>query len=96
MTDLAAIGRNQRGAKLGDRLTLVLTHNWLPVVLALSGLWLGLATLAPLLMAVGLDGAAQTLVRLGYTDVWNLDGGMMAWEGQGTLSLRRGNHRCLT
>lgn len=26
------------------------------------------------------DLAARTLVRLGYTDVWNLDGGMIGWE----------------
>lgn len=63
MTDLAVTGRSQRGAKLGDRLALALTHNWLPVVLVLSGLWLGLATLAPLLMAVGLDGPASIIYR---------------------------------
>jgi rhodanese-related sulfurtransferase len=27
--------------------------------------------------------AAQELVSLGYTDVWNLDGGMVAWEQVG-------------
>lgn len=27
--------------------------------------------------------AARTLVRLGYTDVWNLDGGMIAWQQAG-------------
>jgi rhodanese-related sulfurtransferase len=27
--------------------------------------------------------AAQTLVGLGYTNVWNLDGGMIAWENSG-------------
>ena len=27
--------------------------------------------------------AAQMLVQLGYTNVWNLDGGMIAWENAG-------------
>jgi rhodanese-related sulfurtransferase len=27
--------------------------------------------------------AARALVRLGYTDVWNLDGGMIAWRAAG-------------
>jgi rhodanese-related sulfurtransferase len=27
--------------------------------------------------------AAQTLVDLGYTNIWNLDGGMVAWEASG-------------
>lgn len=27
--------------------------------------------------------AAETLVGLGYTDIWNLDGGMVAWEQAG-------------
>jgi phage shock protein E len=27
--------------------------------------------------------AAKTLVRLGYTDVWDLGGGMLAWERAG-------------
>lgn len=34
--------------------------------------------------------AARTLVKLGYTDVWNLEGGMLAWEGAGfSLTHRR-------
>lgn len=33
--------------------------------------------------------AAQTLVGLGYTDVWNLDGGMIAWENSGRPLLRQ-------
>lgn len=32
--------------------------------------------------------AAETLVGLGYTKVWNLDGGMLAWEQAG-LPLER-------
>jgi len=27
--------------------------------------------------------AAQELVKLGYTNIWNLDGGMVAWEQAG-------------
>ena len=31
--------------------------------------------------------AARTLVELGYTDVWNLDGGMIAWRNSGRTLL---------
>ena len=32
----------------------------------------------------GMSGiSARSLVDLGYTDVWNLDGGMIAWEASG-------------
>lgn len=34
--------------------------------------------------------AARTLVRLGYTDVWNLDGGMVAWEQMGYPLAQKG------
>ncbi len=27
--------------------------------------------------------AAETLVKLGYANLWNLDGGMVAWEQAG-------------
>lgn len=27
--------------------------------------------------------SARTLVELGYTDVWNVDGGMIAWQASG-------------
>lgn len=29
------------------------------------------------------DIAAKTLIQLGYTNIWNLDGGMVAWENAG-------------
>jgi rhodanese-related sulfurtransferase len=29
--------------------------------------------------------AANTLVRLGYTGVWNLDGDMVAWQATGKV-----------
>lgn len=34
--------------------------------------------------------AARALVKLGYTDVWNLDGGMIAWKKAGYSIARRG------
>ncbi|NIN93489.1 MAG: rhodanese-like domain-containing protein [Anaerolineae bacterium] len=34
--------------------------------------------------------AARTLVELGYTDVWNLDGGMIAWKDAGYTLVDKG------
>lgn len=34
--------------------------------------------------------AARALVRLGYTDVWNLDGGMIAWKQTGHPLVQKG------
>ena len=34
--------------------------------------------------------AARALVKRGYTNVWNLEGGMIAWEQAGYRLLRRG------
>jgi len=34
--------------------------------------------------------AARTLVGLGYTDVWNLDGGMIAWQQVGYSLVDKG------
>jgi rhodanese-related sulfurtransferase len=34
--------------------------------------------------------AARTLVRLGYTNVWNLDGGMIAWKQAGLPLVQKG------
>jgi rhodanese-related sulfurtransferase len=33
--------------------------------------------------------AAETLVRLGYTNVWHLEGGFIAWERAGLPLIRR-------
>jgi len=33
--------------------------------------------------------AARTLVKLGFTNVWNLDGGMAEWEKQGYELVRK-------
>jgi len=34
--------------------------------------------------------AARTLVKLGYTNVWNLDGGMNGWKAAGYTLLNKG------
>jgi len=33
--------------------------------------------------------ASRTLVELGYTDVWNVDGGMIAWRNSGRTLLNQ-------
>ena len=33
--------------------------------------------------------AAQTLLNLGYTNVWNLDGGMTAWQSSGRTLVQK-------
>ena len=33
--------------------------------------------------------AAETLIKRGYTNVWNLDGGMSAWESVGFSLIRK-------
>jgi phage shock protein E len=33
--------------------------------------------------------AAQTLLDLGYTNVWNLDGGMIAWQSSGRTLVQK-------
>ena len=33
--------------------------------------------------------AGETLVKLGYTNIWNLDGGMSAWENAGFPLIRK-------
>lgn len=35
--------------------------------------------------------AARSLVKLGYSDVWNLEGGMIAWEEAGHQLLDKGS-----
>ena len=34
--------------------------------------------------------AAQTLLDLGYTNIWNLDGGMNAWQSSGRILVNKG------
>jgi uncharacterized membrane protein len=62
MTGLAA-ERDHPHVFITDRLVLAMARHWLPVVNALSGLWLGLAVVAPLLMAAGMYGPAGLLYR---------------------------------
>jgi rhodanese-related sulfurtransferase len=33
--------------------------------------------------------AAEELVKRGYTNIWNLDGGMSAWENAGLPAIRK-------
>jgi hypothetical protein len=48
---------------LVDRLILALARHWLLVVNLFLGLYIGLAVLAPVLMAVGFTGPGQAIYR---------------------------------
>ncbi|MGQ9502693.1 MAG: hypothetical protein ACUVSF_10035, partial [Anaerolineae bacterium] len=56
-----AMERNRHIAAVYERLALHLFRHWQLLVVALSGFWLGLAVLAPWLMAIGLELPARII-----------------------------------
>jgi uncharacterized membrane protein len=61
MRTSAVTGRTPRPTVAVDKLTSVLNRRWLLVFNVMSGLFIGLTAVAPLLMALGLEGPARLL-----------------------------------
>jgi len=58
-----ATGRTRDLVVAIDRMILMLTRHWLLVMVASLGLYIGLAALAPLLMAANAGGLGQAIYR---------------------------------
>jgi hypothetical protein len=58
-----ATGRTRDLVVLIDRLILALARHWLLAVNVFLGLYIGLAVLAPVLMATGLSGPGRAIYR---------------------------------
>jgi uncharacterized membrane protein len=64
MSERVVVTGRTRGLVIGiDRLILALARHWLLVVNALLGLYIGLAVLAPILMATGFTGPGRAIYR---------------------------------
>jgi uncharacterized membrane protein len=61
MSTSAVTGRTSRLTIAVDRLTSAFNRHWLLIFNAMSGLFIGLTAVAPLLMALGLEGPARLL-----------------------------------